>query len=439
MRNEELINLTLTEALAKLKSREITAADLTKAYLDEIEKDDSNSYITVTTERALADAAESDRRYADGTARPLEGIPIGISDLFMTKGIRSTAGSKMLENFIPEYESTISQKLADAGCVLLGKTNCDEFGMGTSYFGKTGKPASALAAAGADTNGGVRSPAVRAGLIGMRPTYGLCSRFGLAAYASSMDTPGATARTVDDAALMLSAMAGHDEKESTSAPNADDIAKSLAQPLSALPLAGLKIGIVKEFGNVEISDEMRKAFDVKIIDLKSGGTEIIEVSIPHILDAAAVYHILASAEASSNLMRYDGMRFGLRADGDGLDGTYVNTRTAGFGLEVKQQLVVGAEMLSGESIDDYYFQAMKARRLIANEFNKAFEQCDLIIAPANKGLTTQEYVWDLFSIGMNLVGIPACGVPVASGGIGLQIVGRRFDDLRVLQLAKNII
>ena len=472
-----MIDLTITEALEQLKSGKISSTELTKAYLDRIEKygTELNCYITITPERALADAAASDARYAAGSPLPLDGLPIGMKDLFATKGIRTTAASHMLENFVPEYESTVSQKFIDAGTVLLGKTNLDEFAMGTfsktSYFGapvnpwqlerkltaggSSGGTTSAVAAGlaiggtGTDTGGSIRFPSAITGLVGMKPTYGLCSRWGCVAFASSLDTPGPIARTVDDAALLLSAMAGHDKKDSTSA----DAGFHAHTPLE--PILGngkkLRVGVIKEFANVEISSDMKQVLEARIADLKSAGAEIVEVSIPNILDALAAYYIIAPAEASSNLARYDGMRYGLRVEGTDLIDTYKKTRAAGFGEEVQRRMIVGTAVLSSESYEVYFMQAARVRRMLADSFNAAFEQCDLIVCPSSAGpampldsdLTPLEYyALDLFTVAMNLAGIPACSVPagLASNGLplGLQIVGKRFDDMRVLQLAKHI-
>lgn len=472
-----MIDLTITEALEQLKSGKISSTELTKAYLDRIEKygTELNCYITITPERALADAAASDARYAAGSPLPLDGLPIGMKDLFATKGIRTTAASHMLENFVPEYESTVSQKFIDAGTVLLGKTNLDEFAMGTfsktSYFGapvnpwqlerkltaggSSGGTTSAVAAGlaiggtGTDTGGSIRFPSAITGLVGMKPTYGLCSRWGCVAFASSLDTPGPIARTVDDAALLLSAMACHDKKDSTSA----DAGFHAHTPLE--PILGngkkLRVGVIKEFANVEISSDMKQIFEARIADLKSAGAEIVEVSIPNILDALAAYYIIAPAEASSNLARYDGMRYGLRVEGSDLIDTYKKTRAAGFGEEVQRRMIVGTAVLSSESYEVYFMQAARVRRMIADSFNTAFEQCDLIICPSSAGtampldsdLTPLEYyALDLFTVAMNLAGIPACSVPagLAENGLplGLQVVGKRFDDMRVLQLAKHI-
>lgn len=473
----KMIDLTITQALQKLKSRAISATELTRAYLNRIEKfgEKLNCYITTTPDRALADAAAADARYADGTAGALDGIPIGMKDLFATRGIRTTAASRMLENFVPEYESTVSQKFIDAGTVLLGKTNLDEFAMGTfsktSFFGAPVNPwqlsrhltaggssggstsavagGLAMAATGTDTGGSIRFPSAITGLVGMKPTYGLCSRWGCVAFASSLDTPGPIARTADDAALMLSVMAGHDSKDSTSAENGFAVDGELK------PIIGdgkkLRVGVIKEFAGVQISPDMKRLFDARIADLKSAGAEIIEVSIPNILDALAAYYIIAPAEASSNLARYDGMRYGLRVEGADLIDTYKKTRAAGFGTEVQRRMIVGTAVLSSESYEVYFMQAARVRRMIADSFANAFDQCDLIICPASAGtampldsdLTPLEYyALDLFTVAMNLAGVPACSVPAGLAEndlpLGLQIVGRRFDDMRVLQLAKHI-
>lgn len=472
-----MINLTLSEALQKLNTREISAVELTRAYLDRIEKygTDLNCYITTTPERAMMDAAASDARRAAGDAKFLDGAPIAMKDLFATRGIRTTAASRMLENFVPEYESTISQKFIDAGTVLLGKANLDEFAMGTfsktSYFGAPVNPwqiekhltaggssggstsavagGLAIAATGTDTGGSIRFPAAITGLVGMKPTYGLCSRFGCIAFASSLDTPGPIARTVDDAGLLLNIMAGHDARESTSCEN-NFTCTSEIQPILGNGKK-LRVGIIKEFNDVKISDDMKTLFEKRISDLKSMGAEIVEVSIPNILDALAAYYIIAPAEASSNLARYDGMRYGLRVEGRDIYDTFKKSRAAGFGDEVQRRMVIGTAVLSSESYDVYFMQAARVRRMISDSFNSAFEQCDLIICPSSAGtampldsdLTPLEYyALDLFTVAMNLAGVPACSVPcgLANNGLplGMQVVGARFDDMRVLQLAKHI-
>ncbi len=473
-----MINLTIVEALKKLKSREISATELTRAYLKRIEKygNKLNCYITQTPERALSDAEESDKRYANGNTLPLDGMPIAMKDLFATNGIRTTAASRMLEHFVPQYESTISQKFIDAGTVLLGKSNLDEFAMGTfsktSYFGAPVNPwqiekhltaggssggstsavasGLAIAATGTDTGGSIRFPCAITGLVGMKPTYGLCSRWGCVAFASSLDTPGPIARTVDDTALLLSVMAGHDDKDSTSAPNAKFEFDGAVKPILG-DGKKLRIGIIKEFNDVQISTDMKNLFEKRIADLKSLGAEIVEVSIPNILDALAAYYIIAPAEASSNLARYDGMRYGLRVEGVDLEDTYKKTRAAGFGEEVQRRMLIGTAVLSSESYEVYFMQAARVRRMIADSFTSAFNNCDLIICPSGAGtalpldsdLTPLEYyALDLFTVAMNLAGIPAVSVPcgLAQNGLplGIQVVGKRFDDMRVLQLAKHI-
>ena len=473
-----MINLTIKEALQKLKAREISATELTRAYLKRIEKygKELNCYITQTPERALEDAAKSDERYANGNPLLLDGMPIAMKDLFATKGIRTTAASRMLENFVPEYESTISQKFIDAGTVLLGKSNLDEFAMGTfsktSYFGAPVNPwqiekhltaggssggstsavagGLAIAATGTDTGGSIRFPASITGLVGMKPTYGLCSRWGCVAFASSLDTPGPIARTVDDVAILLSVMAGHDAKDSTSSPNAHFESDGNLQPILG-DGKKLRVGIIKEFNNVEISNDMKNLFEKRITDLKSMGAEIVEVSIPNILDALAAYYIIAPAEASSNLARYDGMRYGLRVEGVDLEDTYKKTRAAGFGEEVQRRMLIGTAVLSSESYEVYFMQAARVRRMIADSFDKAFEQCDLIVCPSgastalplDSDLTPLEYyALDLFTVAMNLAGVPAVSVPcgLSTNGLplGMQVVGKRFDDIRVLRLAKHI-
>ncbi len=473
-----MIDLTIKQALAKLKDRSISAVELTRAYLARIEKfgKELNCYITTTPERALSDAEESDKRYASGETKALDGMPIAMKDLFATRGIRTTAASHILENFVPQYESTISQNFIDSGSVLLGKSNLDEFAMGTfsktSFFGAPVSPwqlekrltaggssggstscvtsGLAIGATGTDTGGSIRFPCAITGLVGVKPTYGLCSRWGCVAFASSLDTPGPIARTVDDAALLLSVMAGHDPKDSTSSPNAKFNFDGELKPILG-DGKKLRIGVIKEFDSVKISDDMKNLFAKRINDLKSMGADIVEVSIPNILDALAAYYIIAPAEASSNLARYDGMRYGLRVEGTDLEDTYKKTRSAGFGEEAKRRILIGTAVLSSQSYDVYFLQAARVRRMIADSFNKAFEQCDLIVCPSSAGpalplnsdLTPLEYyALDLFTVAMNLAGIPACSVPcgLTQDGLplGMQVVAPRFKDMQMLQLAKHI-
>ncbi|MDR0319162.1 MAG: Asp-tRNA(Asn)/Glu-tRNA(Gln) amidotransferase subunit GatA [Rickettsiales bacterium] len=468
----KLTDLTLSEILSGLGKKEFSATEITKEYISRIEKfgKEINCYITQTPERALKDAAASDARRAKGAALALDGAPIGMKDLFCTKGIRTTAASRMLENFVPGYESTVSQKLGDAGTVLLGKLNLDEFAMGssskTSFFGAPVNPwkrelkltaggssggssaavAAGLCAAatGTDTGGSIRFPAAITGLVGLKPTYGLCSRFGCIAFASSLDCPGPIARTARDAELMLSAMAGYDEREATSA----DV-KLSDKPLN---LRGLKIGIIKEFGDIKISADMKNLFEKRLAELKSAGAETIEVSIPQVLDALAAYYIIAPAEASSNLARYDGVRYGFRAEGaSNIIDMYEQTRAQGFGTEVKRRIIIGTAVLSSESYEKYFMQAARVRRMLADGFNAALKKCDLILTPTSAAeafpLATEmspleSYALDIFTVSINLAGLPAASVPagLSAAGLplGIQIIGKRFDDFLCLKLAGEI-
>jgi aspartyl-tRNA(Asn)/glutamyl-tRNA(Gln) amidotransferase subunit A len=424
----------------------------------------------------MADAAESDRRYAAGTARPLEGIPIAMKDNFATRGIRTTAASRILENFVPEYESTVSQKFIDAGTVLLGKTNLSEFGMAstpkTSAFGPSYNPYQrerkltpggsscgsaaavagglALIATGTDTGNSIKFPASLTGLVGFKPTYGVCSRWGCAAFASSLDHPGAFGRTADDCALAMSVMTGFDPLESTSAQAADDIANSLAAPLAALPLNGLKIGLVQEFESLEISDDIKNIFNERIEQLRASGAEIVNISLPHIHDVLILYLVISRNEASSNLARYDGMRYGTRVNGRDYYDTCDKTRAAGFGHYVKYRLITGSVMLTEMFYKDCLLQAAKVRRVLDNEFLAAFKKCDLIISPAtpcvaaplSDDFTPKQFDdADILHIGSNMSGLPAVSVPIGLSEalpVGMHIMGPRFDDLRVLQFAKSI-
>lgn len=475
-----MINLTIKQAIEKLKSRAISATELTRAFLDRIEKlnPELNAYITVTPERALSDAAASDARYADGTARPLDGIPIGMKDLFATRGIRSTAGSHMLENFVPEYESTVSQNLIDAGTVLLGKTNMDEFAMSgtgrTSYFGPAVNPYSrdvklmpggsssgsvvavaagmCMAATGSDTGDSIRFPSSLTGLVGIKPTYGLCSRYGCFAYASSLDHPGPIARTVDDVAMMLGAMASHDAHDSTSYPMADSVAAQLRQGITAAPLKGLRIGIVREVVDAPgIADDVREMFTRYLHDMTAAGAEIIDISIPHVMMTGTLYGIISRAEAASNLARYDGMRYGLRVEGADLLDTYMKTRAAGFGRNVKFRMLTGAITQTQDFYDPCFVKAAKIRRLLTNEFDAAMEKCDVILSPSSpvaafpldQDLSDDAArVSNAMLVPMNMTGMPGCTVPAgrnASGlPMGLHVAGAFGDDVRVLSVAKTI-
>ncbi|MEZ5932284.1 MAG: Asp-tRNA(Asn)/Glu-tRNA(Gln) amidotransferase subunit GatA [Alphaproteobacteria bacterium] len=469
-----LLELGLAESRDALARRQFSAVELAQAYIGAIEAArELNAFIVETPDRALAMAEEADRRIAAGEARPLEGIPLAIKDLFCTEGVPTTAGSHILGNFVPPYESTVSRKLWDAGAVLLGKTNLDEFAMGssntTSYYGPVTNPwsepgaahplvpggssggsASAVAArlclgaTGTDTGGSIRQPASLTGIVGMKPTYGRCSRFGIVAFASSLDQAGPMARSVRDAAILLQEMVGHDPKDSTSAPvDVPDFEAALTGDIR-----GLKIGIPNEYRMdgtpAEIIDLWQKGVDW----LRAAGAEIREVSLPHTRYALPAYYIVAPAEASSNLARYDGMRYGLRVEGQDLTETYEKTRGEGFGDEVKRRVLIGTYVLSAGYYDAYYLKAQKIRTLIKRDFDQVFEDVDLILTPTSpsaafaigeKSDPIQMYLNDVFTVPGNLAGIPGISVPAGLSSenlpLGLQLLGRPFDEATVLRAA----
>ena len=472
--SKNLIDLTIAEAVAALKKKEFSATELTQAHIDQMASHRHlNAYITETPELALKQAAESDARLAKGEGRPLEGIPLGIKDLYCTKGVRTTAGSKILENFVPTYESTVSQKLLDAGGVTLGKLNLDEFAMGSSNTtsaygnvispwkrnngdnrdlvpgGSSGGSAAAVSAlmcmgaTGTDTGGSIRQPAGFTGIAGIKPTYGRCSRWGIIAYASSLDQAGPFARTVEDCALMLNQMAGYDEKDSTSANiPVPDFTKALIPDAK-----GLRVGITKEYRMDGMPAEIQALWDQGIAWLKDAGAEIVEVSLPHTKYALPTYYVIAPAEASSNLARYDGVRYGLRIDGENLNDTYEQTRAAGFGREVKRRIMTGAYVLSAGYYDAYYTKAQKVRRLILQDFQKAYEKCDVLLTPAtpsaafaigeNEDDPIKMYLNDVFTVTVNLAGLPGMTVPtgISSDGLplGLQLIGKAWDEETVFR------
>ena len=470
-----LFELDLAQAREGLRKRDFSAVELTRAYVSAIENAKSlNAFILETPDKALAMAEESDKRLAAGHAGPLEGIPLAIKDLFCTEGVQSTAGSHILEGFVPPYESTVTSQLWDAGAVLLGKTNLDEFAMGssneTSFFGPVRNPwtpvkstqplvpggssggsASAVAArlclgaTGTDTGGSIRQPASFTGIVGLKPTYGRCSRFGIVAFASSLDQAGPMARSVRDAAILLQQMAGHDPKDSTSAPvGVPDFEAALTGDIK-----GLTIGIPNEYRMegtpAEIIDLWQKGVDW----LRSAGAEIREVSLPHTQHALPAYYIVAPAEASSNLARYDGMRYGLRVDGEDLIKTYEKTRSQGFGDEVKRRVLIGTYVLSAGYYDAYYLKAQKIRTLIKRDFDQVFEDVDLILTPTAPSAAfaigermddpIQMYLNDVFTVPANLAGLPGISVPAGLSSdnlpLGLQLVGRPFDEATVLRAA----
>jgi aspartyl-tRNA(Asn)/glutamyl-tRNA(Gln) amidotransferase subunit A len=406
---------------------------------------------------------------------PLDGIPIAVKDLFCTKDILTTAGSHILDGFHPPYESTVTEKLWRAGAVMLGKTNLDEFAMGssntTSWYGPVENPwrrpgdnrplvpggssggsaaavaaRAALAATGTDTGGSIRQPASFCGIVGLKPTYGRCSRWGVVAYASSLDHPGPMGRTVRDVAIMLGAMAGHDPKDSTSAPvPVPDFEAALGSDI-----AGLRVGIPKEYRVDGMPDEINALWRQGVEWLTAAGAEPVEISLPMTQYALPAYYIIALAEASSNLARYDGVRFGLRVEGDGLEEMYELTRAAGFGAEVRRRVLIGTYVLSAGYYDAYYLKAQRVRTLIAHDFAQAFERVDCILTPTapsaafaigeKSGDPIEMYLNDVFTVPANLAGVPAASVPAGLSGdglpLGLQITGRAFDEETVLRVAQ---
>lgn len=469
-----LTHLNIAEALSGLERKEFTSVELTQAHLDTMAaRRNLNAFITETPELALEQAKASDERRAKGGALPLDGIPLAIKDLFCTEGVQTTAGSHILEGFIPQYESTVTRNLLRDGAVFTGKTNLDEFAMGssntTSYFGNvinpwtrkgddtplvpggsSGGSAAAVAsymsmgATGTDTGGSIRQPASLCGIVGMKPTYGRCSRWGVVAFASSLDHPGPFARTVKDTALLLQSMAGHDPKDSTSA---DYPLPDFAAALTG-DIRGLKIGIPKEYRVDGMPEEIENLWQEGINWLKDAGAEPVEISLPHTQYALPAYYIIAPAEASSNLARYDGVRYGLRINDDDLTNMYEKTRAAGFGDEVKRRILIGTYVLSAGYYDAYYIQAQKVRRLITNDFIQAFQKCDAILTPTAPseafGVNEKQddpvtmYLNDVFTVSSNLAGVPAISVPagLSRNGLplGLQVIGKFWDEETVFRV-----
>ena len=473
-----LNHLTIAKALEGLKKKEFTSVELTQAHIDAMAKAKAlNAYITETPELALKQAAESDKRRASGTAGLLEGIPLGIKDLFCTDGVQTTAASRILKGFVPQYESTVSSKLFADGGVMLGKMNLDEFAMGssntTSHYGNvispwkrkgdktdltpggsSGGSAAAVSArlcmgaTGTDTGGSIRQPAAFCGISGIKPTYGRCSRWGIVAFASSLDQAGTFARTVEDNAIMLRSMAGYDPKDSTSANRpVPDYAKALDGKIK-----GKTVGIPKEYRVDGMPEEILKVWDQGIAWLKSEGANIVEVSLPHTHYALATYYIIAPAEASSNLARYDGVKYGHRANEDVLRDMYEKTRAEGFGAEVKRRIMIGTYVLSAGYYDAYYIKAQKVRRLISEDFMKAFEKCDVLLTPTapsaafaigeNEDDPIKMYLNDVFTVPASLAGLPGMSVPAGLNAqglpLGLQILGRPWDEETVLKVAGEI-
>ena len=473
-----LTDLTIAGALSGLKKKEFTASELTQAHIAAASGARKlNCFITETFDHATAQAKDSDARYARGEARDLDGIPIAMKDLFCTNGIQTTAASKILKGFRPPYESTVSAQMFRDGCVMLGKANLDEFAMGsaniTSAYGNVENPwrsskhdkplvpggssggsAAAVAAriamgaTGTDTGGSIRQPAAFCGIVGIKPTYGRCSRYGIVAFASSLDQAGPFARTVEDCALLLKSMAGFDPRDSTSV-NAPvpDYAKVLEQGVR-----GLRVGVPKEYRVDGTSPDILRLWDRGVEMLKDAGATIVDVSLPHTKYALQTYYVIAPAECSSNLARYDGVRFGLRVPGENLNDTYERTRAEGFGKEVKRRILIGTYVLSAGYYDAYYNQARRVRKMIWNDFAEAYKTCDVLLTPTaptpafaigeNQQDPVTMYLNDVFTIPASMAGMPGLSLPVGLSAdglpLGLQILGKPFDEETVFRAARAV-
>ncbi len=470
----DLTKISLSQARDGLLAKDFSAKELAAAHIKMIEASGAlNAYVCATPAIALAQAEESDKRLQTGDARPLEGLPLGVKDLFCVKGVASTACSKILEGFTPSYESTCTAQLWNAGAVLLGKLNNDEFAMGssneTSVYGTVVNPYRgagdvplvaggssggsscavaanlALAATGTDTGGSIRQPASFTGTLGLKPTYGRCSRWGIIAFASSLDQAGVITRSVRDAAMMLQQMAGFDSKDSTSC----DIAVPDYEAALTGDIKGLRVGIPKEYRVDNMPSEIEKLWQQGEQWLRDAGAEPVEVSLPHTKYALPAYYIIAPAEASSNLARYDGVRYGIRAEGKNIDDMYAQTRAAGFGDEVVRRIMIGTYVLSAGYYDAYYLKALKVRRLIAQDFTKAYEKCDVLLTPTAPSSAfaigdkiddpLAMYSNDIFTVPTNMAGLPAVSVPSGVDGqglpLGLQLIGQAFKEDELLRVA----
>ncbi len=471
-------SLDTVAGMAKaLAARRVSAVELAVRSLDRIEGAQGvlNAFVTVDRGGALAAARASDARRARGEASALDGVPIAHKDVLMTEGLRTTCGSRMLEGFVAPYDAFVVEGLKRAGTVLTGKTNMDEFAMGssneTSYFGPVRNPwdtgyvpggssggsAAAVAAnlvaasTGTDTGGSIRQPAALTGICGLKPSYGACSRYGLIAFASSLDTPGVFAHSAEDCALVLNAMAGHDARDATSLDRPrEDYARTLREARAGKPLAGLRIGLPREYFGEGIDTEVAAAVDAALAEFRRLGATTVEVALPMVKLSVPVYYVIAPAEASSNLSRFDGVRYGHRAaQYEGLADMYRRTRAEGFGEEVKRRILVGTYVLSHGYYDAYYLKAQKVRRLIADDFTRAWRDCDVIMGATTPsaafafGAKTDDpvamYLNDIFTIAGNLTGAPAISIPVgftrAGLPIGLQLQGPNFAEARVLDVA----
>ncbi|API76239.1 Asp-tRNA(Asn)/Glu-tRNA(Gln) amidotransferase subunit GatA [Ralstonia pseudosolanacearum] len=475
---------TLKTLSAQLAAKEVSAVELARHYLARIEaRANLNAFIHVDPEATLAQAQAADARLAAGDAGPLAGIPIAHKDVFVTRGWRATAGSKMLDSYVSPFDATVVERLAAAGMVTLGKTNMDEFAMGSSnensHFGPVKNPwdvarvpggssggsAAAVAAdlapaaTGTDTGGSIRQPASFSGITGIKPTYGRVSRYGMIAFASSLDQGGPMARTAEDCALLLSAMAGFDARDSTSLEpgrggDAEDFGRLLGRPLegadAARPLAGLRIGLPQEYFGAGLADDVRTAVRAALAELETLGATLVDISLPKTELSIPTYYVIAPAEASSNLSRFDGVRYGHRAAAyRDLADMYRKTRAEGFGWEVKRRILVGTYVLSHGYYDAYYLQAQKIRRIIAQDFQNAFGQCDVIMGPVAPTVAwklgektddpLQMYLADIFTLSTSLAGLPGMSVPAGFGAnglpVGLQIIGNYFEEARMLQIA----
>ncbi|HLI78498.1 MAG TPA: Asp-tRNA(Asn)/Glu-tRNA(Gln) amidotransferase subunit GatA [Candidatus Binataceae bacterium] len=466
----ELTRLTIAEAQAKLRKREISARELARACLDRIAavEPELNAFITVTEAEALAQAEGADARLAKGNAPPLCGIPLGIKDIYATRGVKTTCASKILENFVPPFDATVIAKLRAEGAVFVGKANMDEFAMGSSTensaFGPTRNPhdlervaggssggsaaavaaCECLASLGTDTGGSIREPASFCGVVGIKPTYSRVSRYGVIAYASSLDQVGPFSRTVRDAAIMLRSLAGIDPNDSTcSAREVPDYERALTGDVR-----GLRIGVPKEFFVEGMQPEVEKSVHEALANLQNAGARMVDISLPHTPYAVAAYYLVATAEASANLARYDGIRFGLRVPAENNIELYEKSRAQGFGAEVKRRIMLGTFALSAGYYDAYYLKGQKVRTLIRRDFERAFESCDVVMAPVapttafKLGEKTDDpltmYLSDIFTISVNLAGLPGmsipCGYDNAGLPIGLQIIGAPFSEETIFRV-----
>ena len=471
-----MINSSLKQLAAMLASKQISSVEMTTEFLKRIDQHNPeiNAYITLDREKSLTQAAAADQRIAQGNAAPLTGIPIAQKDIFCARGWRTTCGSKMLESFISPYDAGVIERFDEAGAVNLGKTNMDEFAMGssneTSYFGKVQNPwdrervpggssggsAAAVAArlcaaaTGTDTGGSIRQPAALCGFSGLKPTYGLVSRYGMIAFASSLDQAGPMAKSCEDMALMMNVMTGFDERDSTSLQrDKEDYTRGLGNVENKEnPLAGLKIGLPREFFAEGLDGGVSAVLQAAIDEYRKLGAQMVDISLPNSMLSIPVYYVLAPAEASSNLSRYDGVRYGHRAaEYSDLMDIYCKSRAEGFGAEVKRRIMIGTYVLSAGYYDAYYLKAQQIRRLIANDFTEAFKQCDIIMGPTAPSTAFKAgekaddpvsmYLQDIYTIAVNLAGLPGMSIPAGFvNGLptGIQIIGKYFDEARMLDV-----